>query len=136
LQIIHIFGKDEEGRRAFNGGNPKLYVSHIFRIPGRSYSPLCRDVQQPRPPLQGLFAVPRVLPVSPGVAFNTLKESLIDALFLDSGNDGRGLGASHQTGCESQVKEKMTTISILIFDSSTLRDWTGRLVHHADVSRR
>jgi len=23
-QIIHIFGKDEEGRRAFNGGNPKL----------------------------------------------------------------------------------------------------------------
>lgn len=30
LQIIHIFGKDEEGRRAFNGGNPKLYV---FSVP-------------------------------------------------------------------------------------------------------
>ncbi|KAF8585999.1 hypothetical protein K439DRAFT_1342009 [Ramaria rubella] len=54
-RLIHIFGRDPEGRRATNGGNPKLDRDPHFR----------------------------------------------DYVFFHEffhGNDGRGLGASHQTG--------------------------------------
>lgn len=54
-RIIHIFGRDEEGRRAYNGGNPKL-----------NRDPHFRDYLQ----FHEFF----------------------------HGNDGRGLGACHQTG--------------------------------------
>lgn len=54
-RLIHIFARDENGRRAVNGGNPKLNRDPHFRDYVHFYE-------------------------------------------FFHGNDGRGLGASHQTG--------------------------------------
>ncbi|ORY35385.1 putative cytoplasm protein [Naematelia encephala] len=54
-RLIHIFGRDEHGRRAVNGGNPKLNRDPHFR-------------------------------------------DYVHFFEFFHGNDGRGLGASHQTG--------------------------------------
>ncbi|ORX38653.1 putative cytoplasm protein [Kockovaella imperatae] len=68
-RLMHIFSRDEYGRRAVNGGNPKLDRDPFFR-------------------------------------------DLVHFYEFFHGNDGRGLGASHQTGwtglvayCVAQVGE-------------------------------
>ena len=72
-RVIHIFGRDPEGRRATNGGNPKLDRDPHFR----DYV-FFHEV--------GLFH-------SLGIV-----EFLKPPVQFFHGNDGRGLGASHQTG--------------------------------------
>lgn len=72
-RLIHIFSRDEHGRRAVNGGNPKLNRDPNFRDYVHFYE-------------VGAVAV--------------ISGSRADGHCLQffHGNDGRGLGASHQTG--------------------------------------
>jgi len=69
-RLIHIFSRDENGRRAVNGGNPKL-----------NRDPHFRDYVH-------FYEVSMVLD----------EALLVDVCQFFHGNDGRGLGASHQTG--------------------------------------
>ena len=71
-RIIHIFGRDVHGRRALNGGNQKL-----------DFDPFFRDYVW-------FFEVRTILP--PGI------QGMNCAIQYFHGDDGRGLGASHQTG--------------------------------------
>ena len=71
-RLIHIFGRDEHGRRAVNGGNPKLNRDPNFRDYVHFY-----EVNRHH-----------VVYASDGT----------DRYQFFHGNDGRGLGASHQTG--------------------------------------
>ena len=72
-RLIHIFGRDENGRRAVNGGNPKLNRDPNFRDYVHFY-----EVSRP------------------GLTYELVLRLTGDQFF--HGNDGRGLGASHQTG--------------------------------------
>jgi hypothetical protein len=72
-RIIHIFGRDIHGRRALNGGNQKL-----------DFDPFFRDYVW--------FYEVRIA-LSRHRAF---RECNTRQYF--HGDDGRGLGASHQTG--------------------------------------
>jgi hypothetical protein len=71
-RIIHIFGRDVHGRRALNGGNQKLDSDPFFRDYVWFFE--VRTILPPR--VQGMNYA--------GQYFH--------------GDDGRGLGASHQTG--------------------------------------
>ena len=71
-RIIHIFGRDMEGKRAANGGNPKL-----------DHDPNFRDYVW-------FYEVLRV----PSILFS----AYADMRQFFHADDGRGLGASHQTG--------------------------------------
>ena len=70
-RIIHIFGRDMEGKRATNGGNPKL-----------DHDPHFRDYVW-------FYEVRR--------ASLTCLLHFISCQYFHA-DDGRGLGASHQTG--------------------------------------
>lgn len=72
-RIIHIFGRDIEGKRATNGGNAKLNQDPHFRDYVSFY--------------EVMFMVTSRL---------DLHQSYILQFF--HGDTGRGLGASHQTG--------------------------------------
>jgi hypothetical protein len=72
-RIIHIFGRDMEGRRATNGGNPKL-----------DRDPHFRDYVW--------FYEVRHQPFYVSSSLNDLRPQFFHA------DNGRGLGASHQTG--------------------------------------
>lgn len=71
-RIIHIFGRDMEGKRATNGGNPKL-----------DHDPHFRDYVW-------FYEVRLYVSLHGGL------RSMSGQFF--HGDDGRGLGASHQTG--------------------------------------
>lgn len=71
-RIIHIFGRDIHGRRALNGGNQKL-----------DFDPFFRDYVW--------FFEVRI-----GTKSQHLEKDNTTQYF--HGDDGRGLGASHQTG--------------------------------------
>lgn len=77
-RIIHIFGRDMEGRRATNGGNPKLNGDPHFRDYVWFYE------------VRLLHFYRRVL-------------SLIVVRQFFHADNGRGLGASHQTGWSGLV---------------------------------
>lgn len=72
-RIIHIFGRDAEGRRATNGGNPKLDSDPHFR----DYV---------------WFYEVRMIPLHDAWLLIALSHQYFHA------DSGRGLGASHQTG--------------------------------------
>ena len=71
-RIIHIFGRDIHGRRALNGGNQKL-----------DFDPHFRDYVW-------FYEVRIILPL--GI------QGMNYTIQYFHGDDGRGLGASHQTG--------------------------------------
>ena len=80
-RIIHIFGRDVEGRRATNGGNTKL-----------DYDPHFRDYVW-------FYEVPNTFD-KPDMQAQFFRSFFIQFFHADN---GRGLGASHQTGWSGLV---------------------------------
>jgi hypothetical protein len=80
-RVIHIFGRDIDGRRATNGGNPKLDFDPHFRDYVWFYEVRCLQVLRVR----------------------VIRSYALRTTQFFHGDDGRGLGASHQTGWSGLV---------------------------------
>lgn len=96
-RIIHIFGRDREGKRALNGGNDKLDRDPHFRDYVWFYE-VRSDV---------------------GMRREFLTDIQIRLQYFHA-DDGRGLGASHQTGWCATIQCKLRPMLMFQLDRSGL----------------